>query len=192
MHFNVHLEDDRLSCLVIIGVRVDGVKEVIAIDDGYRESTESWLTLLRDLKARDMKAPKRQWLMARRAFCPTCLNHQILLSVSLRRPPFNMADPQHLTIFSVWTESFNIVAVTETPERELTVNPTTIGPLDSGEQASFDVILTVPSGLMEAEEIAVTISVACQGGPGVTAAVLDKIMVEVFNVYVPLVVNNTP
>lgn len=58
LHFNVRLEDDRLACLVIIGVRVDGVKEVIAIDDGYRESTESWLTLLRDLRARGMKAPK--------------------------------------------------------------------------------------------------------------------------------------
>ena len=58
VHFNVRLEDDRLACLVIIGVRPDGVKEVIAIDDGYRESTESWLTLLRDLKARGMNAPK--------------------------------------------------------------------------------------------------------------------------------------
>lgn len=58
VHFNVRLEDDRLACLVIIGVRPDGVKELIAIDDGYRESTESWLTLLRDLKARGMSAPK--------------------------------------------------------------------------------------------------------------------------------------
>jgi len=39
-------------------VRPDGVKEVVAIDDGYRESTESWLTLLRDLKVRGMVAPK--------------------------------------------------------------------------------------------------------------------------------------
>lgn len=58
VHFKVRLEEDRLSCLVLIGVRPDGVKEVIAIDDGYRESTESWLTLLRDLKRRGMKAPK--------------------------------------------------------------------------------------------------------------------------------------
>ncbi len=58
VHFNVRLEEDRLACLVIIGVRPDGVKEVIAIDDGYRESTESWLTLLRDLKLRGMGAPK--------------------------------------------------------------------------------------------------------------------------------------
>jgi len=58
VHFNVRLEEDRLACLVIIGVRTDGVKEVIAIDDGYRESTESWLTLLRDLKRRGLSAPK--------------------------------------------------------------------------------------------------------------------------------------
>jgi transposase-like protein len=58
VHFNVRLEEDRLACLVIIGVRPDGVKEVIALDDGYRESTESWLTLLRDLQRRGLGAPK--------------------------------------------------------------------------------------------------------------------------------------
>jgi putative transposase len=58
VHFNVRLEDDRLAALVIIGVRPDGVKEVIALEDGYRESTESWLTVLRDLKRRGMPAPK--------------------------------------------------------------------------------------------------------------------------------------
>jgi len=58
VYFNVRLEDDRLACLVIIGVRPDGVKEVIALEDGYRESTESWATLLRDLKRRGLAAPK--------------------------------------------------------------------------------------------------------------------------------------
>ena len=58
VHFNVRLEDDRLACLVIIGVRSDGVKEVIGLEDGYRESTESWATLLRDLKQRGLSAPK--------------------------------------------------------------------------------------------------------------------------------------
>ena len=33
-------------------------KEVIALEDGYRESTDSWLSLLRDLKRRGMPAPK--------------------------------------------------------------------------------------------------------------------------------------
>jgi transposase-like protein len=57
VHFNVRLEDDRLCTLVMIGVRPDGTKELVAVEDGYRESTESWKTLLRDLKRRGMRAP---------------------------------------------------------------------------------------------------------------------------------------
>jgi putative transposase len=57
VYFNVRLEQDRLACLMIIGVLPDGRKEVIAIEDGYRESTESWASLLRDLKRRGMPAP---------------------------------------------------------------------------------------------------------------------------------------
>src|ERR671914_669377 len=57
VHFNIRLEDDRLCTLVVIGARPDGTKEVIAVEDGYRESTESWLAVLRDLKRRGMRAP---------------------------------------------------------------------------------------------------------------------------------------
>lgn len=57
VHFRIRLEDERLCTLVILGVRLDGTKELIAVEDGYRESTESWATLLRDLKRRGMKAP---------------------------------------------------------------------------------------------------------------------------------------
>ena len=57
VHFNVRLEDTRLCCLVIVGVRLDGTKELVAIADGYRESTDSWADLLRDLKRRGMRAP---------------------------------------------------------------------------------------------------------------------------------------
>lgn len=57
VHFNVRLEDDRLCTLVMIGVRPDGTKELIAVEDGYRESTASWSELLRDLKRRGMQAP---------------------------------------------------------------------------------------------------------------------------------------
>jgi transposase-like protein len=57
VHFGVRLEDERLAALVMIGARPDGTKEVIALEDGYRESTESWLSLLRDVKARGLKAP---------------------------------------------------------------------------------------------------------------------------------------
>ncbi len=57
VHFNVRLEEERLCALVIVGVRADGTKELVAIEDGYRESTESWADLLRDLKRRGMGAP---------------------------------------------------------------------------------------------------------------------------------------
>ena len=57
VHFNVRLEDERVAVLVVMGARLDGTKEVIAIDDGFRESKESWLSLLRDLRDRGMQAP---------------------------------------------------------------------------------------------------------------------------------------
>lgn len=58
IHVNVRLGDqDRLCLLVIMGARPDGTKELIAVEDGFRESTESWAALLRDLKRRGMQAP---------------------------------------------------------------------------------------------------------------------------------------
>jgi putative transposase len=42
---------------VIIGVRADGTKELVALADGYRESTGSWADLLRDCARRGMRAP---------------------------------------------------------------------------------------------------------------------------------------
>jgi len=56
IHFNVRLEEARLCALVIVGVRVDGTKELVAITDGHRESTESWADLLRDQR-RGMRPP---------------------------------------------------------------------------------------------------------------------------------------
>jgi transposase-like protein len=50
--------DDRLCCLVVLGARLDGTKEFVALSDGYRESRESWAELLRDLKKRGMRAPE--------------------------------------------------------------------------------------------------------------------------------------
>ena len=57
IHFKVRLEDDRLCTLVVLGVRSDGTKELLAVEDGYRESEESWAYVLRDLARRGMKAP---------------------------------------------------------------------------------------------------------------------------------------
>ena len=59
VHTRVGLGGDwRLCCLVMIGARPDGAKELVAIEDGYRESEESWPCLLRDLKKRGMGPPE--------------------------------------------------------------------------------------------------------------------------------------
>jgi transposase-like protein len=54
---NIRLEERKLCLLVMIGVRADGRKELIALADGYRESAESWADLLRDCGRRGMRAP---------------------------------------------------------------------------------------------------------------------------------------
>jgi putative transposase len=59
VHVSVRLgEDDRLCLLVVIGVRRDGVKELVAVEDGYRESTDSWAAVMRDLRDRGLNEPK--------------------------------------------------------------------------------------------------------------------------------------
>jgi transposase-like protein len=57
IHVNIRLEEHRLCLLVLIGVRADGRKELVALADGYRESVESWADLLRDCARRGMRAP---------------------------------------------------------------------------------------------------------------------------------------
>ena len=57
IHLGIRLEEDKLCPLVMIGVRADGRKELIALADGYRESAESWADLLRDAARRGMRAP---------------------------------------------------------------------------------------------------------------------------------------
>jgi len=57
IHLKVRLSQDKVCLLVMIGVRADGSKELIALDDGHRESSESWADLLRSCKRRGMRAP---------------------------------------------------------------------------------------------------------------------------------------
>jgi putative transposase len=51
-------EDPKLCVLVVIGVREDGEKELLAVEDGYRESEDSWSAVFRDLRDRGMNEPK--------------------------------------------------------------------------------------------------------------------------------------
>ena len=55
VYFNVRLQKDRPCVLVVVGATEDGHKELLAIQDGERESHLSWLHLLQDLKARGLK-----------------------------------------------------------------------------------------------------------------------------------------
>jgi transposase-like protein len=57
VHLNIRLDEEKLCLLVMIGVRVDGAKELIALAEGYRESSGSWADLLRDCARRGMRAP---------------------------------------------------------------------------------------------------------------------------------------
>src|SRR5665647_2712192 len=55
IHLKVRLAQDKVCLLVMIGVRADGTKELVAVSDGFRESSESWADLLRDCKRRGMR-----------------------------------------------------------------------------------------------------------------------------------------
>jgi transposase-like protein len=52
------LERDKSAVLVVIGAMSDGTKEVLALTSGYRESTESWTDVFRDLAARGLGEPR--------------------------------------------------------------------------------------------------------------------------------------
>lgn len=54
VHFNIRLEEDRQCILVLMGATADGGKELIAVQDGHRESAQSWMGMMRDLQARGL------------------------------------------------------------------------------------------------------------------------------------------
>ena len=59
VYFNVRGDEARQCILVLIGVTAEGTKEFVAIEDGYRESEQSWWELLIRLKCRGLQvAPK--------------------------------------------------------------------------------------------------------------------------------------
>jgi len=58
-HFNIRLEEDRQCILVLMGATADGRKELVAIADGYRESEQSWMELLLDVKSRGLSIDPR-------------------------------------------------------------------------------------------------------------------------------------
>lgn len=58
VHFKVRLGQAHSCVLVLMGVRLDGTKALVALTEGLRESTESWADLLRDCRGRGMRDPE--------------------------------------------------------------------------------------------------------------------------------------
>jgi putative transposase len=57
LYVKAGLEKDKAALLVAVAGFADGHKEIVALRAGYRESTDSWADVLRDLQARGMSAP---------------------------------------------------------------------------------------------------------------------------------------
>lgn len=55
VYFNIRLEEERSCVLIIMGATEEGKKELIAVEDGYRESSISWNSILLNLKSRGLK-----------------------------------------------------------------------------------------------------------------------------------------
>jgi len=58
IYIKAGFEKDKLAMLVVLAALRDGQKVILAVESGYRESTESWAAILRDLKRRGLTAPK--------------------------------------------------------------------------------------------------------------------------------------
>lgn len=90
IYLKAGLEREKTALLVVLGVKEDGTKELLAIKEGYRESKESWGEVLRDLKTRGFTNPLLVvgdgalgiWLSLREVFPEAkeqrCWNHKIL------------------------------------------------------------------------------------------------------------------
>ncbi len=60
VHFNIRLEEERQCIRVVTGATTDGKKDLVAVQDGFRESEQSWKELLLGLKARGLsQGPER-------------------------------------------------------------------------------------------------------------------------------------
>jgi putative transposase len=57
VYMKAGISDEQACMLVVIGADVTGKKHLLALEEGYRESKESWLALLRSLKRRGMNEP---------------------------------------------------------------------------------------------------------------------------------------
>ncbi len=126
IYFNIRLADEanKKQCiLVLMGATADGRKELIGIDDGYRESEQSWLELLRGLQVRGLKVdPKLAvadgalgfWAAARKAWPTTreqrCWVHKT--ANVLNKLPKSIQPKAKAMLHEIWQAETKAVAET--------------------------------------------------------------------------------
>jgi transposase-like protein len=90
IYLGAGLEKEKMALLCVLGAREDGEKELVAMEPGYRESSDSWAGVLRDLRSRGFQAPLLAagdgvlglWAALDEVFPTTehqrCWNHKVL------------------------------------------------------------------------------------------------------------------
>jgi transposase-like protein len=90
VYLGAGIEREKSALLCVLGAREDGTKELLAIELGYRESSDSWGGVLRDLRDRGLSAPRVAvgdgglglWAALGEVFPETehqrCWNHRVL------------------------------------------------------------------------------------------------------------------
>lgn len=123
IYLGAGLEKEDSCLLVVIGAREDGRKELLAMDLGYRESTESWAGVLRGLRQRGLVAPLLAigdgalglWAGLREVYPTTrhqrCWNHKAMNV--LDRLPKRLQPGARARITAIWSS-----ATREGAERE--------------------------------------------------------------------------
>jgi len=106
IYLGAGMEREKTALLCVLGAREDGEKELIAMEPGYRESTESWGGVLRDLRSRGLQAPLLAmgdgalglWAALDEVFPTTehqrCWNHRAL-NVQAKLPKRLQAEGRH-------------------------------------------------------------------------------------------------
>ena len=140
------LERGKAAVLVVIAALSDGTKVVLNAVPGYRESTQSWSDVLRDLRDRGMSCPRLVvgdghlgiWGALRNVYPDAseqrCWNHKIinvldklpkrqhdLAKLMLRTIPYvdSRAEAERLRdVFSRWCRNHSYEAASETLERD--------------------------------------------------------------------------
>ena len=128
IHLGAGLEEESSCLLVVIGAREDGRKELLAMELGYRESTESWAGVLRDLREWGLAAPLLAvgdgalglWAALSEVYPTTahqrCWNHKVV-NVLDRLPKRLQAEAKRRLV-AIWSAPTRADA---TAERERTV-----------------------------------------------------------------------